>query len=244
MDGNRDKSDCQSFSCLTLDSLKMLPFLIHLFASACLLQGTFTEIPASNIRRVIAQRLTQSKTTIPHSYASVECDMAAVMRLRKHLAQGKKKQKKQKNTHMSVWFISANVWQQHLVGKLFHDDVDFRVFTWLLIWQRGQSRYMFSLSGESCMSRSHQQACTRLPPLSIFLYAPCADVYLCNEGLVLLLDILHVLWATMWEFGFGGGLIIILSTSHSDQSSSFFTHITRRSYLDKTPTVCQTHSTK
>ncbi|XP_068579843.1 pyruvate dehydrogenase protein X component, mitochondrial [Cebidichthys violaceus] len=48
--------------------------------------GTFTEIPASNVRRVIAQRLTQSKTTIPHAYASVDCDMAAVMHLRKDLA--------------------------------------------------------------------------------------------------------------------------------------------------------------
>ncbi|XP_049578221.1 pyruvate dehydrogenase protein X component, mitochondrial [Syngnathus scovelli] len=48
--------------------------------------GTFTEVPASNVRRVIAQRLTQSKTTIPHSYASVDCDMAAVMKLRKDLA--------------------------------------------------------------------------------------------------------------------------------------------------------------
>ncbi|XP_038562094.1 pyruvate dehydrogenase protein X component, mitochondrial isoform X1 [Micropterus salmoides] len=48
--------------------------------------GTFTEIPASNVRRVIAQRLTQSKTTIPHAYASVDCDMAAVMHLRKNLA--------------------------------------------------------------------------------------------------------------------------------------------------------------
>uniref|UniRef100_A0A3B4YSW6 Pyruvate dehydrogenase complex component X n=2 Tax=Seriola lalandi dorsalis TaxID=1841481 RepID=A0A3B4YSW6_SERLL len=48
--------------------------------------GTFTEIPASNVRRVIAQRLTQSKTTIPHAYASVDCDMAAVMQLRSDLA--------------------------------------------------------------------------------------------------------------------------------------------------------------
>lgn len=48
--------------------------------------GTFTEIPATNVRRVIAQRLTQSKTTIPHAYATVDCDMAAVMLLRKELA--------------------------------------------------------------------------------------------------------------------------------------------------------------
>ncbi|XP_007228215.3 pyruvate dehydrogenase protein X component, mitochondrial [Astyanax mexicanus] len=48
--------------------------------------GTFTEVPASNVRRVIAQRLTQSKTTIPHAYATVDCDLGAVMKLRKQLA--------------------------------------------------------------------------------------------------------------------------------------------------------------
>ncbi|XP_004069779.1 pyruvate dehydrogenase protein X component, mitochondrial [Oryzias latipes] len=48
--------------------------------------GTFTEVPATNVRRVIAQRLTQSKTTIPHAYASIDCDMAAVIKLRKDLA--------------------------------------------------------------------------------------------------------------------------------------------------------------
>ncbi|XP_047202338.1 pyruvate dehydrogenase protein X component, mitochondrial [Girardinichthys multiradiatus] len=48
--------------------------------------GNFTEIPATTIRRVIAQRLTESKTTIPHAYASIDCDMAAVMKLRKDLA--------------------------------------------------------------------------------------------------------------------------------------------------------------
>ncbi|KAF6735629.1 Pyruvate dehydrogenase protein X component, mitochondrial [Oryzias melastigma] len=48
--------------------------------------GTFTEVPATNVRRVIAQRLTQSKTTIPHAYASIDCDMAAVLKLRKDLA--------------------------------------------------------------------------------------------------------------------------------------------------------------
>lgn len=48
--------------------------------------GTFTEIPASNVRRVIAQRLTLSKSTIPHAYASVDCDLGAVMKLRKQLA--------------------------------------------------------------------------------------------------------------------------------------------------------------
>ncbi|XP_067152392.1 pyruvate dehydrogenase protein X component, mitochondrial isoform X1 [Apteryx mantelli] len=48
--------------------------------------GTFTEIPASNIRRVIAKRLTESKTTIPHAYAAADCDIDAVLKLRKELA--------------------------------------------------------------------------------------------------------------------------------------------------------------
>ncbi|XP_040184022.1 pyruvate dehydrogenase protein X component, mitochondrial [Rana temporaria] len=48
--------------------------------------GTFSEIPTSNIRKVIAKRLTESKTTIPHAYASTDCDLGAVLKLRKELA--------------------------------------------------------------------------------------------------------------------------------------------------------------
>ncbi|RXM32028.1 Pyruvate dehydrogenase protein X component, mitochondrial [Acipenser ruthenus] len=48
--------------------------------------GTFTEFPSSNVRRVIAKRLTESKTTIPHSYAAIDCDLGAVQQLRMDLA--------------------------------------------------------------------------------------------------------------------------------------------------------------
>ncbi|XP_044125383.1 pyruvate dehydrogenase protein X component, mitochondrial [Bufo gargarizans] len=48
--------------------------------------GTFTEIPTSNIRKVIAKRLTESKSTIPHAYANTDCDLGAVLKLRKELA--------------------------------------------------------------------------------------------------------------------------------------------------------------
>ncbi|XP_077101681.1 pyruvate dehydrogenase protein X component, mitochondrial isoform X2 [Siphateles boraxobius] len=48
--------------------------------------GTFTDVTASNVRRVIAQRLTQSKSSIPHAYASVDCDLGAVIELRRRLA--------------------------------------------------------------------------------------------------------------------------------------------------------------
>ncbi|KAJ8391248.1 hypothetical protein AAFF_G00095150 [Aldrovandia affinis] len=49
--------------------------------------GTFTDIPVSNIRRVIAQRLVQSKQTIPHYYLSVDVNMEQVLELRKELNQ-------------------------------------------------------------------------------------------------------------------------------------------------------------
>ncbi|XP_063802373.1 pyruvate dehydrogenase protein X component, mitochondrial [Pseudophryne corroboree] len=48
--------------------------------------GTFSEIPTSNIRKVIAKRLTESKSTIPHAYATADCDLGAVLKLRKDLA--------------------------------------------------------------------------------------------------------------------------------------------------------------
>ncbi|XP_066107361.1 pyruvate dehydrogenase protein X component, mitochondrial [Saccopteryx bilineata] len=47
--------------------------------------GTFTEIPASNIRRVIAKRLTESKSTVPHAYATADCDLGAVLKVRQKL---------------------------------------------------------------------------------------------------------------------------------------------------------------
>ncbi|XP_070617065.1 pyruvate dehydrogenase protein X component, mitochondrial isoform X2 [Erythrolamprus reginae] len=46
----------------------------------------FTEIPASDTRRVIAKKLTESKTTIPHAYASADCDLGAILNLRQELA--------------------------------------------------------------------------------------------------------------------------------------------------------------
>ncbi|CAM9217441.1 unnamed protein product [Lampetra planeri] len=47
--------------------------------------GIFTDIPISNIRKVIAQRLMQSKQTIPHYYLSVDVNMDQVLELRKEL---------------------------------------------------------------------------------------------------------------------------------------------------------------
>ncbi|XP_058017631.1 pyruvate dehydrogenase protein X component, mitochondrial [Ahaetulla prasina] len=46
----------------------------------------FTEIPASDTRRVIAKKLTESKTMVPHAYASADCDLGAILNLRQELA--------------------------------------------------------------------------------------------------------------------------------------------------------------
>ncbi|MBN3310334.1 ODP2 dehydrogenase, partial [Amia calva] len=54
-------------------------------AVAAVPTGTFTDVPISNIRRVIAQRLMQSKQTIPHYYLSIDVNMDQVLELRKEL---------------------------------------------------------------------------------------------------------------------------------------------------------------
>jgi pyruvate dehydrogenase E2 component (dihydrolipoamide acetyltransferase) len=46
---------------------------------------TFTEVPNNNVRRVIAQRLLEAKTTIPHFYLTVDCELDKLLELRKDL---------------------------------------------------------------------------------------------------------------------------------------------------------------
>lgn len=47
--------------------------------------GTFIDIKNSNMRKVIAKRLTESKTTVPHHYTSIECEIDELLALRKEL---------------------------------------------------------------------------------------------------------------------------------------------------------------
>jgi pyruvate dehydrogenase E2 component (dihydrolipoamide acetyltransferase) len=44
--------------------------------------GDYNEVPHSGMRRTIARRLTESKSTIPHFYLSVDCRMDRLMSLR------------------------------------------------------------------------------------------------------------------------------------------------------------------
>ncbi|XP_065843732.1 dihydrolipoyllysine-residue acetyltransferase component of pyruvate dehydrogenase complex, mitochondrial-like [Oscarella lobularis] len=48
---------------------------------------TFTDIPLSNVRKVIAQRLSHSKQTIPHYYLTVEIEITELLNLRQQLNQ-------------------------------------------------------------------------------------------------------------------------------------------------------------
>jgi pyruvate dehydrogenase E2 component (dihydrolipoamide acetyltransferase) len=47
--------------------------------------AAYTEIPLTNMRKVIARRLTESKQTVPHFYLSVDCALDALLALRKEL---------------------------------------------------------------------------------------------------------------------------------------------------------------
>jgi pyruvate dehydrogenase E2 component (dihydrolipoamide acetyltransferase) len=47
--------------------------------------AAFTELPLSNMRKVIARRLTESKQTVPHFYLTVDCTLDALLALRKQL---------------------------------------------------------------------------------------------------------------------------------------------------------------
>uniref|UniRef100_A0A803T7R9 Uncharacterized protein n=1 Tax=Anolis carolinensis TaxID=28377 RepID=A0A803T7R9_ANOCA len=47
---------------------------------------TFSEVPTSNIGRVIAKGLIESKIAVPHACAAAECDLGAVLKLRQELA--------------------------------------------------------------------------------------------------------------------------------------------------------------
>jgi len=58
-------------------------------ASVYALSGNtpFTEIPMTGMRRTVAKRMVESKTTVPHFYLTVDCDIDPLMRVRADLAE-------------------------------------------------------------------------------------------------------------------------------------------------------------
>jgi pyruvate dehydrogenase E2 component (dihydrolipoamide acetyltransferase) len=45
----------------------------------------YEEVPLTNMRKVIARRLTESKQTVPHFYLTIDCELDALLALRKDL---------------------------------------------------------------------------------------------------------------------------------------------------------------
>ena len=48
-------------------------------------EGTYDVVPHDNMRKIIAQRLTQSKQTIPHFYLTVDCDISTLSGAREEI---------------------------------------------------------------------------------------------------------------------------------------------------------------
>ena len=48
-------------------------------------EPAFEEIPNSSMRKVIARRLTEAKSTIPHFYLSIDCELEALLKVRADL---------------------------------------------------------------------------------------------------------------------------------------------------------------
>ncbi|MCZ8314808.1 pyruvate dehydrogenase complex dihydrolipoamide acetyltransferase [Phreatobacter sp.] len=50
--------------------------------------GSFEEIPHDNMRKVIARRLAEAKSTIPHFYLTLDCELDALLGLREQINKG------------------------------------------------------------------------------------------------------------------------------------------------------------
>ena len=54
-------------------------------AAASPFEPAFEELPNSTMRKVIARRLTEAKSTIPHFYLSIDCELDALLKVRTEL---------------------------------------------------------------------------------------------------------------------------------------------------------------
>ena len=75
------KRDIEAGSAVVVSS----PVMAHPSTVSPSTLGDYTEVPHSGMRRTIARRLTESKSTIPHFYLSVDCRMDRLMSLRSEI---------------------------------------------------------------------------------------------------------------------------------------------------------------
>jgi pyruvate dehydrogenase E2 component (dihydrolipoamide acetyltransferase) len=65
--------------------------------------GSFEEIPHDSMRKTIARRLVEAKTTIPHFYLTVDCELDALLKLREQANASAPQQ-----DGKPVWKLSVN----------------------------------------------------------------------------------------------------------------------------------------
>ncbi|GBQ89547.1 dihydrolipoamide acetyltransferase component [Acetobacter nitrogenifigens DSM 23921 = NBRC 105050] len=68
-----------------VESAKAAPVAASKGAATPAAPGGFTSTPLSSMRKVIARRLTESKTTVPHFYVSIDMQLDALLALRSQL---------------------------------------------------------------------------------------------------------------------------------------------------------------
>ncbi len=95
-----------------------------------------TSIPHTKMRRVIATRLTESKQQSPHFYLNIECNMSALLDMRKKMNESYNKQKGEQIANISVndLFVKASAvalrsnldmnvsWQENEI--IMHGNID------------------------------------------------------------------------------------------------------------------------
>lgn len=67
----------------------------------------FVSIPNDNIRRIIARRMTEAKQTVPHFYLTIDCQIDALLRMRKQLNGLTEKQQEKNKLSVNDFLIRA-----------------------------------------------------------------------------------------------------------------------------------------
>ncbi|MBN8521364.1 MAG: pyruvate dehydrogenase complex dihydrolipoamide acetyltransferase [Alphaproteobacteria bacterium] len=98
----------------------------------------YTEIPNNNIKKITAKRLTESKSTVPHFYLTIDCRIDDLMTVREQLNSAGKDQYKLSVNDFVVKacamalqaYPSANVsWTESAIRQYVHSDISVAVAT-------------------------------------------------------------------------------------------------------------------
>ena len=98
----------------------------------------YTEVPNNNIKKITAKRLTESKSTVPHFYLTIECRIDELLKTRKALNEAGKGDYKLSVNDFVVKacamalkaYPAANVsWTEEAVRQYVHSDISVAVAT-------------------------------------------------------------------------------------------------------------------